>query len=243
MFKWVKSLFKKEEIKVVKPQKNKMDLSKYKINLNVKSICYFEKITGKSFFGFGEEDVMYLLYACFFINNPETKISYNVFMGIMQNEQIAKWAFSQFQDALSLVHQFNKSIDEQKEDKSSTGQTSTMTDFATSLIIDYGMDAKYVMYDMDIWEIEEYFEAVNTHIKREMEMERFWTYIKVLPHIDSKKCKSPEALVPFEWEKETRKKKAEQELKNNEYAIKNMIGKSIFGDDNKEDGRDKKKNI
>ena len=233
MFKWLKYLFKKKEIKVVEPQKNKMDLSKYKINLNVKSICYFEKITGKSFFGFGEEDVMYLLYACFLINNPETKISYNVFMGIMQNEQIAKWAFSQFQDALSLVHQFNKSIDEQKEDKSSTGQTSTMTDFATSLIIDYGMDAKYVMYEMDIWEIEEYFEAVNTHIKREMEMERFWTYIKVLPHIDSKKCKSPEALVPFEWEKETRKKKAEQELKNNEYAIKNMIGKSIFGDDNK----------
>ena len=239
MFKWLKYLFKKKEIKVVEPQKNKMDLSKYKINLNVKSICYFEKITGKSFFGFGEEDVMYLLYACFLINNPETKISYNVFMGIMQNEQIAKWAFSQFQDALSLVHQFNKSIDEQKEDKSSTGQTSTMTDFATSLIIDYGMDAKYVMYEMDIWEIEEYFEAVNTHIKREMEMERFWTYIKVLPHIDSKKCKSPEALVPFEWEKETRKKKAEQELKNNEYAIKNMIGKSIFGDDNKEDGSTK----
>ena len=237
MFKWIKYLFKKKEIKVVEPQKNKMDLSKYKINLNVKSICYFEKITGKSFFGFGEEDVMYLLYACFLINNPETKISYNVFMGIMQNEQIAKWAFSQFQDALSLVHQFNKSIDEQKEDKSSTGQTSTMTDFATSLIIDYGMDAKYVMYDMDIWEIEEYFEAVNTHIKREMEMERFWTYIKVLPHIDSKKCKSPEALVPFEWEKESRKKKAEQELKNNEYAIKHMIGKSIFGDDNKEDGK------
>lgn len=237
MFKWLKYLFKKKEIKVVEPQKNKMDLSKYKINLNVKSICYFEKITGKSFFGFGEEDVMYLLYACFLINNPETKISYNVFMGIMQNEQIAKWAFSQFQDALSLVHQFNKSIDEQKEDKSSTGQTSTMTDFATSLIIDYGMDAKYVMYEMDIWEIEEYFEAVNTHIKREMEMERFWTYIKVLPHIDSKKCKSPEALVPFEWEKEERKKKQEQELKNNEYAIKHMIGKSIFGDDNKEDGK------
>lgn len=237
MFKWLKYLFKKKEIKVVEPQKNKMDLSKYKINLNVKSICYFEKITGKSFFSFGEEDVMYLLYACFLINNPETKISYNVFIGIMQNEQIAKWAFSQFQDALSLVHQFTKSIDKQKEDKLSTGQTSTMTDFATSLIIDYGMDAKYVMYEMDIWEIEEYFEAVNTHIKREMEMERFWTYIKVLPHIDSKKCKSPEALVPFEWEKETRKKKAEQELKNNEYAIKNMIGKSIFGDDNKEDGK------
>jgi hypothetical protein len=230
MFKWIKNLFKKEEIKVVEPQKNKMDLSQYKMGLNIKAICYFEKITGKSFFGFGEEDIMHLLYACFLINNPETKISFNVFMGIMQNEQIAKWASTQFQDALGIIQQFNKSIEGQKEEKFSMDQTSTMTDFATSLIIDYGMDAKYVMYDMDIWEIEEYFEAVNTRIKREMELERFWTYIKVLPHIDGKKCKSPEALVPFDWEKDAKKKRNEENLKNNEYAIKHTIGRSIFGD-------------
>lgn len=230
MFKWIKNLFKKEEIKVVEPQKNKMDLSQYKMGLNIKAICYFEKITGKSFFGFGEEDIMHLLYACFLINNPETKISFKVFMGIMQNEQIAKWASTQFQDALGIIQQFNKSIEGQKEDKFSMDQTSTMTDFATSLIIDYGMDAKYVMYDMDIWEIEEYFEAVNTRIKREMELERFWTYIKVLPHIDGKKCKSPEALVPFDWEKDAKKKRNEENLKNNEYAIKHTIGRSIFGD-------------
>lgn len=230
MFKWIKNLFKKEEIKVVEPQKNKMDLSQYKMGLNIKAICYFEKITGKSFFGFGEEDIMHLLYACFLINNPETKISFNVFMGIMQNEQIAKWASSQFQDALGIIQQFNKSIEGQREEKFSMDQTSTMTDFATSLIIDYGMDAKYVMYDMDIWEIEEYFEAVNTRIKREMELERFWTYIKVLPHIDGKKCKSPEALVPFDWEKDAKKKRNEENLKNNEYAIKHTIGRSIFGD-------------
>ena len=230
MFKWIKNLFKKEEIKVVEPQKNKMDLSQYKMGLNIKAICYFEKITGKSFFGFGEEDIMHLLYACFLINNPETKISFNVFMGIMQNEQIAKWSSSQFQDALGIIQQFNKSIEGQREEKFSMDQTSTMTDFATSLIIDYGMDAKYVMYDMDIWEIEEYFEAVNTRIKREMELERFWTYIKVLPHIDGKKCKSPEALVPFDWEKDAKKKRNEENLKNNEYAIKHTIGRSIFGD-------------
>ena len=238
MIKWIKSLFSKDkEIKVVNAQTNKMDLSQYKLRLNIKSICFFEKITGKSFFSFGDEDVLYLLYACFLTNNPDTKITFNVFVGIMQNEQIAKWASTQFQDALGLIQQFNKTIEDQKEEKFSMGQTSTMTDFATSLVIDYGMDAKYVMYEMDIWEIEEYFEAVNTHIRKEMELERFWTYIKILPHIDSKKCKSPEALVPFDWERETRKKKAEQELKNNEYAVKNMIGRSIFGDkDNTENG-------
>lgn len=231
MWKWFKKLFKKDDIKVIEPKQNKMDLSMYKMKLNIKSICYFEKITGKSFFNFDEEDVLTLIYATFLTNNPDTNITYSVFEGILGNEQISKWMIGKYQDVLSVVYQFNKSQEEVKEDKFIMENSSTMTDFATSLVIDYGMDAKYVMYDMDIWELQEYYEAVNTHIKREMEMERFWTYIKVMPHIDIKKCKGPEQLVPFDWEKETRKKKQKRELENNRYAIQNMIGKSIFGDD------------
>lgn len=228
---------KKKDIEVIEPKKNKMDLSMYKMKLNIKSICYFEKISGKSFFRFGEDDVLLLMYATFLVNNPETNITYNVFIGIMENEQISKWMVNKYQDILNITYQFNQTQEENKEDKFTMENTSTMTDFATSLIIDYGMGAEYVMYEMDIWEISEYYEAINTHIRREMELERFWTYIKILPHIDSKKCKSPEALVPFDWEKDKRKKKAEEGLKNNEYAIKNMIGKSIFGDkEEKENG-------
>ena len=230
MFEWFKKIFKKKDIKVIEKKKNVMDLSQYKMKLNIKSICYFEKISGKSFFSFTEEDVVHLLYATFLINNPETNITLSVFTGIMENEQIAKWIVTKYQEILSNMSQFNQEQEENQENKFSMESTNTMTDFATSLIIDYGMDARYVMYDMDIWEIQEYYEAVNTHIKREMELERFWTYIKVLPHIDSKKCKSPEKLVPFDWEKEDKKKKANQELENNRFAIQNMIGKSIFGD-------------
>ena len=231
MFKWIKSLFKKKDIKVIEEKNDKMDLSQYKMKMNIKSICYFEKISGKSFFNFGEEDVLYLLYSTFYINNPDTNITFNVFTGILNNESIAKWVMGKYQSITSVVYQFNKNIEGNKEDKiGNMDNTHTMTDFATSLIIDYGMDARYVMYEMDIWEIEKYYEAVNTHIKRKMEMERFWTYIKVLPHIDGKKCKSPEALVPFDWEKETKKKKQNQDLENNRFAIMNMIGKNIFGE-------------
>lgn len=229
MLKWLKSFFKKEEkIKVIEPKKNKMDLSKYKMQMNIKSICYFEKISGKSFFKFDMEDALYLMYATFLVNNPETNITFNVFTGIMENEHISKWMVTKYQDILTVVYQFEKAQEEVKEEKFSMDVSSTMTDFATSLIIDYGMDARYVMYEMDMWEIGEYFEAVNMHIRREMENERFWTYIKILPHIDSKKCKSPEALVPFDWEKQDKKKRSEAELKDKEFAIKNMLGKKMF---------------
>ena len=229
MFKWLKTIFKKdkkEEIKVIEPENNKMDLSQYKMNFNIKSICYFEKITNTSFFQFDDSNVLHLLYATFLINNPETKISFNVFESIMNNEKIAKWALTQFKDALSLIYQFNKAINDNREEKFSMASTTTMSDFATSLIIDYGMDADYVMYKMDIWEIEGYYEAVNTHIKREMEMERFWTYIKVLPHIDGKKCKSPEALVPFDWEREDKKKDAVKFMDENKDAIVAFFNKN-----------------
>lgn len=232
---WFKGLSKKEQdIKVVESKKNKMDLSMYKMKLNLKSICYFEKISGKSFFDFDEEDVIYMLYATFIVNNPDTNMPFNIFTGILENEQISKWIVSKYQDVITLIYQFNQSQDENKQEKFTMENSATMTDFATSLVIDYGMDVKYVMYDMDLWEIQEYYEAVNTHIKKEMEMERFWTYIKVAPHIDIKKIKSPEKLVPFDWEKEENKKKRQQELKNNEYAIKNMIGRSIFAGREKE---------
>ena len=95
------------------------------------------------------------------------------------------------------------------------------------------------MYEMELWEIEPFFKWTEESQKDKWERERLWTYLNIMPHIDSKKCKSPDKLFPFPWEKEEHKKKAEQELKNNEYAIKNMIGKSIFGDDNKEDGSTK----
>lgn len=232
MWNWLKNIFKKkEEIKVIPPKENKMDLSQYHMRLNLKSICYFEKISGKSFFKLSEEDVLYLLYATFIINNPEINMTFNVFTGLMEiNETISKWMVTKYQDILTVVYQFNETKEGNKEDKFTMEQSHTMTDFVTSLVIDYGMDARYVMYDMSIWEIPEFYEAVNTHIKKEMELERFWTYIKVLPHIDGKKCKSPDKLVPFDWEKEDKKKKQNQDLENNRFAIKNMIGKNIFGE-------------
>ena len=124
-------------------------------------------------------------------------------------------------------------IDEVKGEKI----TNTITDYATSLIIDYGVDAHYVMYEMKLWEIPLFFEAVSTKMMRDMEQKRFWTYLNIMPHIDTKKCKSPEALLPFKWEKGKRQERAEQNLKNNLYAVKHTIGKSIFGDkDKKENG-------
>lgn len=237
MLKKIIGLFKKKQKTIeepinVKPLKTpKMDFSTIKFDFNIKSICYFESLVNKSFFDMNEDDVFDMLYSIYMVNNPDKKIKKQSFFNIIQREDIMKWMLKKYVDNAAIWNQFQTktklSTDGQSMEQQDASKT-RMIDYVSTLIIEYGMDAHYVYYEMDIWEIGELFEAIETKLKRDAIEKRFWTYLMISPHIDTKKCKSPEAFLPFEWEKESIKKRREQELKNNMFAIKNTIGKSIF---------------
>ena len=237
MIKWLKKLFKKEEnvdIKVV-PAKPKMDLSEIKFHLNIKSICYFERFTGKSFYAFDEEDIMKLLYSIFIVNNPKYNISFDAFNYLLKVPEISKYLSNNFVNCTNIMQQLPVVLNGATSGGNNEMPDAKIQDFVVALITDYGLDAHYVMYEMDLWELTDFFNAIESNTKKEMLDKRFWTYLQIMPHIDTKKCKSPEELLPFEWEKETIKKRKEDDLNKNMYAIKNMIGKSIFG--NKDEGQ------
>ena len=183
-----------------------MDLSKYKMEMSIKSICMFERLSGKSFFKFEDVDIPTLLYTSFYCSN-DLDIKMETFMGLMENEQIARWAANKYADILGVMQQFAKEPQPEDDDKQEEGEekVTTMTDLANSLIIDYGVDAHYVMYEMDVWEIEKMYEVVQTKIQNHYEEERLWTYLNIMPHIDGKKLNKPEKLLPFPWEKEKKK--------------------------------------
>ena len=227
MFNWILRLFKrKKEIPVVP----KLDLKNYKLKLNIKSLCYYEKITGKSFFSFDGSNVIELLYSLFVVNNPEVMMTIKAFTFMLEDIRVSRWFMSQYQSLTDTIQQLNQPSDESSNDEIDNTNPPMITDYATSLIVEYGVDPEYVMYKMDIWEITTYFQTVSSMVKRDMEEQRFWTYLNIMPHIDTKKCKKPEDLISFQWEKGDRRKRNEQEMERNMYAIKNMIGKNIFGD-------------
>ena len=227
MFNWILRLFKrKKEIPVVP----KLDLKNYKLKLNIKSLCYYEKITGKSFFSFDGSNVIELLYSLFVVNNPEVMMTIKAFTFMLEDVRVSRWFMSQYQSLTDTIQQLNQPSDESSNDEIDNTNPPMITDYATSLIVEYGVDPEYVMYKMDIWEITTYFQTVSSMVKRDMEEQRFWTYLNIMPHIDTKKCKKPEDLISFQWEKGDRRKRNEQEMERNMYAIKNMIGKNIFGD-------------
>ena len=76
----------------------------------------------------------------------------------------------------------------------------TMTDIVSTLIVRYGVDAHYVMYEMELWEIQPYINAADIQRKNDLVTQRFWTYLTIAPNINTKKIRGPEDLVPFEWE-------------------------------------------
>lgn len=217
-----------------------MNLKGLKIKMNIKTCCLFEELTGKSFFEcISNDDAIIFMYCCLIANNDIT-ITLDDFKAMIQNKDISKWLEDEYRQLTDFNSQFNKPITfgEGKGDKQ--GKPLKMTDIASSLIIQHGVNPYYVNNDMGLYEINHLLETADNLKKAEALDKRFWTYIAVSPHINTNKVRKPEDLIKFEWEKETRKKQAEEDLINNEKIIKRLIGKQLnISNKQKEDSNDK----
>lgn len=201
------NIFRKKQIK------EKTDFSKYKFAINIKSCIAYEQITGKSFFDISTaEDYITLAY-CSFVENNDVKITLGAFKVLLEDEEVAKWMNASMEKISKFNAQFNKQNNvEPTSGDSDNGDTKMrITDIATSLIIQYNIDIKYVMNDLDIWMIQHLFQTAENVKKNELIEKRMWAYLTILPHIDGKKINSPEKLLPFEWEKEKNNKRTKKE--------------------------------
>ena len=203
-----------------------MDFSKYKFRMNIKACCLYEQITGNNFLRLStEEDVFKLIYCCLVSNNPGLLMTYKVFQTLMQDKKVNKWVMKEYE----RISEFNAQImlpqiveKEEKKKEDAEPEEITLTDVASTLIIRYGMDAQYVMYDMELWEIQPYFNAADIQRKNDLVTQRFWTYLTIAPNIDTKKVKSPGDLVPFEWE-ETKKDRIKKRMEADTNAAASFL--------------------
>ena len=208
-----------------------MDLSQYKFRLNIKSCCLYEQITGKNFLKLSsEDDVMVLVYCCLVTNNPSLMMTYKVFQTLISDKKVSRWISREYDKISDFNSQLKQRVvnePEENEKKDEEPEELTMTDIASTLVIRYGMDAHYVMFEMELWEIEPYLKAADIQRKSDLVTQRFWTYLTIAPNINTKKVKSPEELVPFDWEKKERDKKTRKNLdENTAAAVAFLTGKT-----------------
>ena len=201
-----------------------LDLTKYKIKLNVASARLFEQISGKSFFNIGEEDAFKLAYSVLVANNPELNFTFDTFMILLQDKKVANWITREiekennFQAQLKFVKR-SKLVEKAEEGSEDVEALKTISEYASVLIINFGMDAHYVNYEMPLYEMEDYFFVAEMKRRNDLSNQRLFTFLTLLPQLDSKKKISPEDILPFPWEQNAKKANAEEDLKKKQAMI------------------------
>ena len=209
-------------------------MEKRELAFNFKALMMFEKLSGESYFNINEVNYVFLLYSMYMVKHPYLNMTLIDFANIFgSNKKVTKQLLKEFEEYMVYIRQFTSSNKTEAVDEGGADDKNahtTITDIVMYLITACGIDPHYVMYEMELWEIEPYMKFAEMNKKESLEMDRLWTYLNISPHIDTKKCKSPDKLLPFPWEIQEKKEKQIKELENNRFAIKNMIGKNIFGE-------------
>ncbi len=196
----------------------------FNLTPNFKAIRYFERMTNTSFLEVDKhtEFLPQLLYCCLLVH-PENNFK-------MTFEEACEEFFPQYIDDLVkefsieslIINQFVNNHSNEDDSSINTTENSSpakeehvyMSSLIPLLIIDCHLDANFVLNDMDYTDTELYFTSAIEHNHSEREDKRFWTYLQVLPHLSSKSgIKEPEDLITFTWEKDKKKKEAEDKLK------------------------------
>ena len=198
------------------------------LRLSMKSVLMYEKMTGKPFSLMeNEEDIKIFMY-CVFVCSTDLRITFPVFCNMLERKKFASKIEIEFKRIWGFEQQFPHKADEPQESGETVGKELKMTDYINTLVFDYGLSIDYCMNTMDLWELEALYEAAESHMHTDMEDKRLWAYIQMLPNFDKKhKNMTPEKFLPFPWEGENHKKKAEQGLENEKERAKTVLGMDL----------------
>ena len=207
-----------------KAEKVKLDFSDVRMKLNVRSICYYETARGKSFFSkdYTEEDMLFLVYAMLHENNEDLDLTFDGFIYMLEDERVLSWCMVQVMYVQKEAAQLNLKKKEEGGEEVKEDIEIKMTDLANYLIIKNGMDVRYVMNEMKLWELSNYMETASAAYEERLTEKRLFTYLTILPNIDGKKLGGPENLLPLPWDKKEEREK--NKLENNTKAAVAFLG-------------------
>ena len=193
-----------------------------KAKLNLQAIRVAERLLKKPFGEFDltdEETILTLMYAMVSENNDEV-MTFDQFKSILNMGKIGIKVQRAVSDEMAYIDQFKEEVSDKEE------KAPYMGDLA-AILITFGLDAHFVLYEMKLFEIGDYIKAIDEHKKEQMERDRLWTFYTILPHIDQKKIKSPQDLMPFPWEREQLEKDALEQLEKDKDMFNKFMNSTL----------------
>lgn len=172
--------------------------------ITVRDLLRYERLLGRSLFA-DEPDGATLIYC----TTPEAYTRYT--LDEWSRTTLGASAFmareaKELARELSSLQQYSKveARDERLEVREEQAEVRTLTDVVTELLTEGVVPADYLLERAELWELTIYIDATQRKRQQRLERERLWSYMGLLPHIDSKKIKRPEDLIPFSWDDNAR---------------------------------------
>lgn len=178
--------------------------------ITVRDLLRYERLLGRSIFA-DEPDGATLIYC----TTPEAYTRYT--LEEWSRTTLGASAFmaeeaKELARELSALQQYSKVEEEANSQEpransqptANSQQPRALTDVVTELLTEGVVPADYLLERAELWELTIYIDATQRKRQQRLERERLWSYMGLLPHIDSKQIKRPEDLIPFAWDDNAR---------------------------------------
>lgn len=174
----------------------------------IETFIRWEQLTGQSFqqINFNDpNDRLQLLYCAYIIQAPDCP-SFEIFAkALQQKPRIMAKAIKQVANYNALLAQFSEhlpKVAKEPTEKEDSAAPIKLGDVVARLIVSCGLDVRYAYREMTIPDMMLFVRALDEKRHQELEAQRLFTYLTLLPHVDQKKLPTPQKLYAFPWEVE-----------------------------------------
>ncbi len=172
------------------------------MRITLKKIIEFELLRKHSFNSFDAEnldDVIALSY-CLKSRREKAQLSFEKVLKLAkENPDLIGEAFEKIGKELLYLSQFRETLSEveKAEGKSKEQKEIFVKDIVGRLALS-GVSLAYLMNECELYEVGLLVEALDKKTRERMELQRFWNFIQLSPHLDKKTTMRD--LIEFPWE-------------------------------------------
>ena len=172
------------------------------MRITLKKIIEFELLRKHSFNSFDAEnldDVIALSY-CLKSRREKAQMSFEKVLKLTkENPDLIGEAFEKIGQELLYLSQFRETLSEveKAEGKSKEQKEIFVKDIVGRLALS-GISLTYLMNECELYEVGFLIEALDKKTREQMELQRFWNFIQLSPHLDKKTTMRD--LIEFPWE-------------------------------------------
>ena len=170
------------------------------MRITLKKIIEFELLRTHSFNSFDAEnldDVIALSY-CLKSRREKAQMSFEKVLKLTkENPELIGEAFEKIGKELLYLSQFRETLSEVEKAEGKEQKEIFVKDIVGRLALS-GINLAYLMNECELYEVGLLVEALEKRTREQMELQRFWNFIQLSPHLDKKTTMRD--LIEFPWE-------------------------------------------